>query len=55
MLFRSKQGCDITYAMGQRGEICAPDLPGKPVAELTNLQSHQMSVKSLIRIYFNVS
>ena len=33
-----KQGCDITYAMGQRGEICAPDLPGKPVAELTNLQ-----------------
>ena len=45
-----KQGCDITYAMGQRGEICAPDLPGKPVAELTNLQSHQMSVTRIQRV-----
>ena len=45
-----KQGCDITYAMGQRGEICAPDLPGKPVAELTNLQSHQISVTRIQRV-----
>ena len=34
-----KQGCDITYVMGQRGEICAPDLPGKPVAELLSFSS----------------
>ena len=45
-----KQGCDITYAMGQRGEICAPDLPGKPVAELNNLQSHQISVTRIQRV-----
>lgn len=45
-----KQECDITYAMGQRGEISAPDLPGKPVAELTNLQSHQMSVTRIQRV-----
>ena len=32
----------ITYAMRQHGEISAPDLPGKPVAELNNLQSHQI-------------
>ena len=39
----------ITYAMRQHGEISAPDLPGKPVAELNNLQSHQISVTRIQR------
>ena len=40
----------ITYAMRQHGEISAPDLPGKPVAELNNLQSHQISVTRIQRV-----
>jgi hypothetical protein len=45
-----KQECDITYAIGQHGEICAPGFPGKPVAELNNLQSHQISVSRIQRV-----
>lgn len=45
-----RQEYDITYAMEQHGEICAPDFPGKPVAELINLQSQQMSVTRIQRV-----
>ncbi|MDE6163139.1 MAG: hypothetical protein K2F98_06450 [Bacteroides sp.] len=41
---------DITYTIGLHGEICAPELPGKPVAELNNLQSHPMSVSRIQRV-----
>lgn len=45
-----KQECDITYIIGQHGEICTPGLPGKPVAELNYLQSHQISVSRIQRV-----
>ncbi len=45
-----KQDHAITYAIEQRGEISVPDLPGKPVAELNNLQSHQISVTRIQRV-----
>ena len=42
----------ITYAMRQHGEIrnCYAYFPGKPVAELNNLQSHQISVTRIQRV-----
>lgn len=40
----------ISYAMDQHGQISAPEFPGKPVAELTNLQSHQLSVTRIQRV-----
>ncbi len=45
-----KQDHAITYAIEQHGEISVPDLPGKPVAELNNLQSHQISVTRIQRV-----
>ena len=45
-----KQERTITYAMEQHGEISVPDLPGKPMAELNNLQSHQTSVTRIQRV-----
>ena len=45
-----KQGCDITYAMEPQGQINAPESPYLPVAELTNLQSHQISVTRIQRV-----
>lgn len=40
----------ITYAMEHHGQISAPELPGKPVAELTNLQSHHISLTRIQRV-----
>lgn len=40
----------ITYAMNHQGQISAPEYPYTPVAELTNLQSHQLSVTRIQRV-----
>lgn len=40
----------ITYAMNHQGQISAPEYPYIPVAELTNLQSHQLSVTRIQRV-----
>ncbi|MEY8686310.1 hypothetical protein AB9N12_09255 [Bacteroides sp. AN502(2024)] len=45
-----KQDHVITYAIGQQGEISVPGLPAKPVAELNNLPSHQISVIRIQRV-----
>ncbi len=45
-----EQECDITYAMGQRGKSVHRIFLGKPVAELNNLQSHQISVTRIQRV-----
>ena len=40
----------VTYSMKQHGQISAPEFPCSPVAELTNLQSHQISVARIQRV-----
>ena len=40
----------ITYSMKQHEQISAPDFPYAPVAELNNLQSHQISVTRIQRV-----
>ena len=40
----------ITCTMGQGDEVCAPESPCKPVAELTNLQSYQPTVTRVQRV-----
>jgi hypothetical protein len=40
----------ITYSLKQHGQISVPEFPCSPVAELTNLQSHQMSVTRIQRV-----
>lgn len=45
-----KQDPAIIYATEQQGEICVPDLFDRPVAELNNLQSHQLSVTRIQRV-----
>ena len=40
----------ITYSIDQCGQINTPELPCSPVAELTNLQSHQLSVTRIQRV-----
>ncbi len=41
---------DITYSVIQHGQISTPEFPCSPVAELTNLQSHQISVTRIQRV-----
>ena len=38
------------YSMKPQGQINAPESPYLPVAELTNLQSHQISVTRIQRV-----
>ena len=40
----------VTYSMKPQGQINAPESPYLPVAELTNLQSHQISVTRIQRV-----
>ncbi|GAA6258348.1 hypothetical protein F070042J6_42000 [Bacteroides sp. f07] len=40
----------ITYSVIQHGQISTPEFPCSPVAELTNLQSHQISVTRIQRV-----
>lgn len=40
----------ITYSIKQQGQISSPDFPYIPVAELTNLQAHQISVTRIQRV-----
>lgn len=40
----------ITDSVKQCGQISAPEFPCSPVAELTNLQSHQISITRIQRV-----
>ncbi len=40
----------ITYSIEQCGQINTPEFPCSPVAELINLQSHQLSVARVQRV-----
>lgn len=40
----------ITYSVKQHGQISVPEYPCSPVAELTNLQSHHISVTRIQRV-----
>lgn len=40
----------ITYSVNEHGQISTPEYPYFPVAELTNLQSHPISVTRIQRV-----
>lgn len=40
----------ITYSVEKQGQFNSPDAPCFPIAELTNLQSHQLSVTRIQRV-----
>lgn len=40
----------ITYSLEKQGRFNSPDTPCFPIAELTNLQSHQLSVTRIQRV-----
>lgn len=40
----------VTYSLEKQGQFNSPDAPCFPIAELTNLQSHQLSVTRIQRV-----